>query len=99
MNKAEKLDAAIGCIDERYLELADITGREITRMKNDTAVFSRRKAVRIALLAAVAAVLLTVGPMPREAAAPASGRGMTRRITAASPRRHSASGMRVIYPC
>ena len=61
MNKAEKLDAAIGCIDERYLALADITGREITRMKNDTAVFSRRKAVRIALLAAVAAVLLTVG--------------------------------------
>lgn len=61
MNKAEKLDAAIGCIDERYLALADITGREITRMKNDTAVFSRRKAVRIALLAVVAAVLLTVG--------------------------------------
>ena len=61
MTKAEKLDAAIGCIDECYIALADINDKEIIKMKNDTAIFRRRKAVRVAFLAAVAAVLLTVG--------------------------------------
>lgn len=61
MNGAERLHAAVGCIDERYLALADITEEEITRMSTQTKGVSRRKLVCTAILAAVIAVLLTVG--------------------------------------
>ena len=61
MNGAERLHAAVGCIDERYLALADITEEEITRMSTRTKGVSRRKLVCTAILAAVIAVLLTVG--------------------------------------
>lgn len=61
MNGAERLHAAVGCIDERYLALADITDKEIMNMKTETKGISRKKLVRTAVLAAVIAVLLTVG--------------------------------------
>ncbi len=61
MNRVERLHAAVGCIDERYLALADITDKEIMNMKTETKGISRKKLVRTAVLAAVIAVLLTVG--------------------------------------
>lgn len=61
MNRAERLHAAVGCIDERYLALADITDKEIMNMKTETKGISRKKLARTAILAAVIAVLLTVG--------------------------------------
>lgn len=61
MNKAEKLNAAVGCIDERYLSLADITEKEIMNMNTEAKGISRKKLVCTALLAAVIAALLTVG--------------------------------------
>lgn len=72
MNGAERLHAAVGCIDERYLALADITEEEITRMSTRTKGVSRRKLVCTAILAAVVAVLLTVGAY----AAGSGGAGM-----------------------